>query len=182
VCVCVRLCARARACVCVCVCVCVCSCVRGRACARVCVCLCVFVCVFACVSALSCASFPLTPAPAVSAAQPTGINSISFESPFASVEHVKLSLKVDDVFAVVQTSAGAFGSVQATGIFCTATQLPRFEFSVASASVCVHMSQTLSPPSPAVSSTVVHKHAATEQPLVTLVLLLALAALKNCNN
>ena len=76
---------------------------------------------------------------------------------------------VTQVFAVAQTSAGAFGSVAATGISCVATQHPRFEFFVKSASVGVHMSQSIVPLSPAISSTVICQHAATDQPLITLV-------------
>ncbi len=104
---------------------------------------------------------------AVDLAQPR-VDPVEFETPFSSVDRVKLSCNVNEIFAVVQTSSGAFWSAQATGISMCATENPRFEFCIESARAQVHLSKSRSHSEPAVSTTVFEKNTSTVQPFVKL--------------
>jgi hypothetical protein len=96
------------------------------------------------------------------------VDRIEFESPVAPADRVTLTCNLDEIFAVVQTSSGAFTSVVASGMSVRATEHPRFELTVASASAHVHMSKSTSGNVPAFSTNVFKKHGGISEPFVKL--------------
>jgi hypothetical protein len=86
----------------------------------------------------------------------------------ADVAKATLSCRFDKVFAVIQTSTGAFGSIETAGISFIAREHPQFEFTVATAIVRAHMSRAASHPTSALSTTIVCKDDSTLQPLIHL--------------
>jgi hypothetical protein len=96
------------------------------------------------------------------------VDRIEFESPVAPADCVTLTCNLDEIFAVVQTSSGAFASVVASGMSICATEHPRFELTVASASADVHLSKSTLGNVPAFSTNVFKKHAGTSEPFLKL--------------
>jgi hypothetical protein len=96
------------------------------------------------------------------------VDRIEFESPVAPANRVTLTCNLDEIFAVVQTSSGAFASVVASGMSICATEHPRFGLTVASVSAHGHMSKSTSGNAPAFSTNVFKKHTGTSEPFLKL--------------